>query len=57
MSCQCGLRENNLALIWVDAEEPLDLFFLVSAVAAGVDAESWAFAAFAPGFEGGRGDP
>jgi hypothetical protein len=43
-------------LVWVDAEEPLDLFFFVAAVTTGVDADGGEFAAFAPAFESERGD-
>jgi len=39
-------------LVWVDAEEPLNLFFFVPAVTAGVNANSGELAAFAPALKG-----
>ena len=46
----------TLDLIWIDTKEPLNLLFFVSTVATGVDADGGEFAAFAPAFEGKRGD-
>ena len=43
-------------MIWVDAQEPKDLFFFVATVATGVDADGGEFATLAPTFEGERGD-
>lgn len=51
-----GWGRDRLVLVGVDAEEPLDLFFFVTAVTTRVDADSRELAALAPAFEGEGGD-
>ena len=46
----------DLGLVWIDAEEPLDLFFFVAAVTTRVDTDGGEFAAFAPALESEGGD-
>ena len=51
-----GESKKGLGDFLLNSEEPEHCLFLIAAVAAGVDADCWEFASYAPSFDGERGD-